>query len=74
MIEANYIIYDTESGASYRVRPNPDGDALDGSHGLVIEYRDGPEDDWDKSLFIAPQAASGIAEAISRFTQKAAKP
>jgi len=72
VIEAQYIIYDTDSGASYRVRPNPDADEVDGSAGLIIEYRDDATCEWDRSFFIAPSAAPHVAEALARFFKRAA--
>lgn len=63
MIEVNYIIHSEET--SYRVRPNPDDSATDGSAGIVIEWRDAGEKEWTGYTFIAPNAAMDVARAIA---------
>jgi len=63
MIEPNYIIHGEHT--SYRVRPNPDSAAADGSEGIVVEWRNSGEDKWQGYTFIGPSEAMDVARAIA---------
>ena len=44
-MEEHCIIH-TDGGTQYRIRPNPDTDATDGSDGIVFEWRDATDEKW----------------------------
>lgn len=67
MIEAHYLVHGEET--TYRVRPSPDGEALNGDDGVLLEWRDAGEEEWKGSFFISPQAAHYVAEAIARLSR-----
>lgn len=67
-LEAQYISWGPDT--SYRVRNNPDFDAVDGSDGIVLEWQDAGDDEWKGYFFIGPEQALEVVEAIQRIFRK----
>jgi hypothetical protein len=65
MIETQYLIHGEHT--CYRIRSNPDGEAMDGSEGLVLEWKDYDTNIWNQQFFIAPEQAEQVARAILLF-------
>lgn len=61
-LEAQYISWGENT--HYRIRPNPDSAATDGSEGIVLEWKDFGENEWKGYFFITPEQALEVAEAI----------
>lgn len=71
MKETHHIVHTEHT--CYRVRPNPDGHMLNGSEGVVIDYRDYDTEEWRGSLFLAPEALKDVAEALADFAMRVKK-
>lgn len=53
----------TDTGTTYRIRPNPDAPSGDDA-GLVLEWRDDLDSGWRGYFFIAPEAVELVAKAM----------
>jgi hypothetical protein len=69
VMEEHCIIH-TDAGTQYRVRPNPDGTATDGSDGIVFEWRDPTDEKWSGYFFVAPDAIPSLMKAMQKFGGK----
>lgn len=62
MIETQYITRGRDT--IYRVRPNPDGAACDGSDGVVVEWSDDGGKKWDGYFMIAADQVVDVARSM----------
>jgi hypothetical protein len=69
--EIHHIIRTAET--IYRVRPDPDFHAVDGSEGVVIEWSDDGGKTWDGMLSIAADALDGVAKALGSYATSVKK-
>lgn len=65
MIATHYISLGPDT--SYRVRPNPDGAAGDGSDGVVLEWSDDGGETWEGYFHIAGNQAEEVGRSILRL-------
>jgi len=63
MLEKQYVTHIDE--VSYRIRANPDAlPSHTAQYGIVLEYKNADQQEWNIGIFIEPEAISDIIEAM----------
>lgn len=68
LLQPEFVIY-CLGGYSYRIRPNPDGETVDGTDGIEVMYSDNGAEPGENgiTLFVQDDALRPLAAALQHY-------